>query len=268
MTISYKSQMPVKNSGGRNKIAKYLNEFRKTKSVSITAKNLNISFFTLYGILRNSEMFNKTFVRFKKYSHHDHSYALKWAKKIRAINYLGGKCEKCGNKNIFHLSFHHEYPEEKENNIRYLTRGSWEKLVVELKKCILLCRNCHQEEHNFENNYVKGEMLKLSKSKGCSACGYIGKNLSSLSFHHIDKKLKKFQLSKAVNYKSKKEIKFLKPIADVKNEIKKCKLLCFNCHSIEHADIKKFNALKKLIYHKVLYTIPFGKTMKQKEIST
>lgn len=67
--------------------------------------------------------------------------------KKRAVEYLGGKCKLCGyNKCIEALSFHHRNPEEKEFNISH-TNIRWEKLKIELEKCVLLCHNCHDEVH-------------------------------------------------------------------------------------------------------------------------
>lgn len=74
-------------------------------------------------------------------------------RKIYFINQLGGCCSKCGYKhNIAALEFHHVNPEEKEFQIdmRKLSNTSMDKLQKEINKCILLCANCHREEHNNE----------------------------------------------------------------------------------------------------------------------
>ena len=44
------------------------------------------------------------------------------------------------------LSFHHKDPRKKEYNFNDSTM-SIEKYKKELDKCILLCANCHMEEH-------------------------------------------------------------------------------------------------------------------------
>lgn len=65
-----------------------------------------------------------------------------------AVAYKGGRCEKCSyNKCIQALHFHHEN-EDKEFGIssKGYTR-SFEKVKKEIDKCILLCANCHAEEH-------------------------------------------------------------------------------------------------------------------------
>ncbi|PIZ48257.1 hypothetical protein CO180_03375 [candidate division WWE3 bacterium CG_4_9_14_3_um_filter_41_6] len=66
-----------------------------------------------------------------------------------AVYFLGGSCCICGyDKYIGALEFHHIDPNEKEFGLssRGLTR-SWEKIVEELKKCVLVCSNCHREIH-------------------------------------------------------------------------------------------------------------------------
>jgi len=64
-----------------------------------------------------------------------------------AIDYKGGKCIVCGyNKCTWALEFHHIDPKEKEFSIsdKGYTR-SWDKVKIELDKCVLLCANCHRE---------------------------------------------------------------------------------------------------------------------------
>lgn len=69
--------------------------------------------------------------------------------KTLSIEYLGGCCQHCGyNKFAGALEFHHKDPTQKDFGISSSghTR-SWEKIKVELDKCLLLCANCHREEH-------------------------------------------------------------------------------------------------------------------------
>lgn len=75
----------------------------------------------------------------------------RWRKrtKLKAIEYKGGKCCRCGySKCPQALEFHHLDPTKKDFGIG--STGSckaWEKIKVELDKCILICSNCHREEH-------------------------------------------------------------------------------------------------------------------------
>lgn len=68
--------------------------------------------------------------------------------KQKCVDYLGGKCFKCGyNKCIAALEFHHLDPTEKDKD--YVNnRLMFDKLKPELDKCVLLCANCHREEHH------------------------------------------------------------------------------------------------------------------------
>jgi hypothetical protein len=68
--------------------------------------------------------------------------------KIRAVEYKGGKCEKCGQ--IFHpdvYDFHHRDPKAKENTITQVMDRGWAYLKREIDVCALLCANCHRIEH-------------------------------------------------------------------------------------------------------------------------
>jgi predicted HNH restriction endonuclease len=69
--------------------------------------------------------------------------------RTKAIEYKGGKCEKCGyNKCNNALEFHHLDPKIKEFGIseKGYTR-SWKSIEKELNCCQLLCANCHREVH-------------------------------------------------------------------------------------------------------------------------
>lgn len=67
--------------------------------------------------------------------------------KKRALEFLGGHCIRCGyNKCPDALEFHHTEPEHKDLAIGSTNRA-WDVIERELKKCILLCANCHREEH-------------------------------------------------------------------------------------------------------------------------
>lgn len=64
-----------------------------------------------------------------------------------AISYLGGACAICGyNTCNSALEMHHLDPKEKEFTISQ-RMTSFEVILPELKKCVLLCSNHHREVH-------------------------------------------------------------------------------------------------------------------------
>lgn len=67
--------------------------------------------------------------------------------KARSIEFKGGRCILCGyNKCNAALEFHHLDPKEKAFGLsrKGVTR-SWESVRSEIKKCVLVCANCHRE---------------------------------------------------------------------------------------------------------------------------
>jgi hypothetical protein len=65
------------------------------------------------------------------------------------VDYKGSSCSGCGyNKCIGALEFHHTNPKEKDFTIANARLTAFDdKVKKELDKCILLCSNCHREEH-------------------------------------------------------------------------------------------------------------------------
>lgn len=76
----------------------------------------------------------------------------RWRKKCkeRIILAMGGACCICGyNKCTSALVLHHLDPAKKEFSLGAIRANpkNWDLIVKELKKCILLCHNCHSEIH-------------------------------------------------------------------------------------------------------------------------
>lgn len=73
--------------------------------------------------------------------------------KAAAVELLGGKCERCGwSGNQAALQFHHKKSAGKEFMIGNVANKSWDSIKMEMKKCILLCANCHMIEHSTKND--------------------------------------------------------------------------------------------------------------------
>ena len=61
----------------------------------------------------------------------------------------GGKCESCGfDKSLPALDWHHVNPAEKDFTISARRGINIEALREEIKKCVLVCKNCHAMIHN------------------------------------------------------------------------------------------------------------------------
>lgn len=75
-----------------------------------------------------------------------------WRKrcKERVITSMGGACCVCGyNKCPWALALHHLDPKEKDISLGAIRANptNWLTIVEELRKCILVCHNCHSEIH-------------------------------------------------------------------------------------------------------------------------
>lgn len=66
--------------------------------------------------------------------------------KKRIIYVMGDKCQCCGySKCQSALELHHVNPKEKSFTVSNNTNRGWETVVQEIKKCTLVCANCHRE---------------------------------------------------------------------------------------------------------------------------
>lgn len=108
------------------------------------------------------------------------------ATKERMVESLGGECAICGYSDCYEaLEFHHLESDKKDfgfGNLRANIKG-WKTIVEELRKCVLLCANCHREVHSsrsetvvpddaprFNEDYVDYKVLKRDLEP-CPVCG-------------------------------------------------------------------------------------------------
>lgn len=85
--------------------------------------------------------------------------------KQKAVDYKGGKCCLCGySKSIAALDFHHLSPQHKDFKISGRS-VSFDTIIPELNKCILVCANCHREIHY--------ELVNPPEHKLCLYCGQL-----------------------------------------------------------------------------------------------
>ena len=108
-----------------------------------------------------------------------------WRKrsKERIVEAMGGECVCCGySRCIASLALHHLDPREKEVGFGAIRANprSWLRIVEELRKCVLVCHNCHSEIHaeilelphnvtRFDESY--SDYREVEKLQPCIICG-------------------------------------------------------------------------------------------------
>ena len=102
-------------------------------------------------------------------------------RKKELVYIMGGKCVLCGYDTcIAALEFHHVDKSTKERQLSTGNCHSWEEDVEEVKKCALVCSNCHKEIEAFglnveisfdEERYKEITALKEKKKYLCKKCG-------------------------------------------------------------------------------------------------
>jgi len=117
-------------------------------------------------------------------------YVKDWRKKtkLRIIKAMGGKCQICGyDKCPEAFDLHHLDPNEKEISLSSIRANpkAWATIVKELRKCVLLCANCHREveagysvievKQYFNESYANADFfereLRKYVPKICETCG-------------------------------------------------------------------------------------------------
>lgn len=133
MGINYNFYIAVSGNNGKSKICKVC---KKTKPLSE------------YYISGSGRQLNtcKPCVRAEE--------KLKYNSKIKSFNDYKSSigCQKCRDTRHYVLDFHHKDPNEKEFTLANKARASFfnEEVQNEIKKCVLLCSNCHREFHYLE----------------------------------------------------------------------------------------------------------------------
>lgn len=94
-----------------------------------------------------------------------------WRKRRqKIIDFLGGQCVECGAEDL--LEFDHVDPDKKSFDIKDNATISNPEVFEELKKCQLLCRDCHEEKTSKENSgFTHGTVYGWMKAKcWCDLC--------------------------------------------------------------------------------------------------
>ncbi len=79
--------------------------------------------------------------------------------------------------------------------------------------------------HKTVRAWITVRIDRVKMFKGCSHCGY-KKNPAALQFHHVDPKTKLYNVS---NMRRSSYVQW----GRIKDEMRKCIVICANCHSIE-----------------------------------
>lgn len=84
-------------------------------------------------------------------------------RRLKLIYMNGGSCSRCGySKCVAAISFHHLRDKSFNIDMRTCSNLKWERLVEEAAKCILLCANCHMEEHHSSyGSYPSDERVRF-----------------------------------------------------------------------------------------------------------
>lgn len=135
----------------------------------------------------------------------------RWRKscKARIVEAMGGKCSICGYLTCNDaLSLHHLNPVEKDFSFAGIRANpkSWDSIVIELRKCILVCHNCHSEIHagiknipesiyRFNESY-SDYRAKNKNMNSCPICGSLKNDTQKFcSTNCVRKSLSKINLT-------------------------------------------------------------------------
>lgn len=131
---------------------------------------------------------------------------------------------------------------------------NWDLMKKESLKCQLICILCHiketikREKGITKRHGIMFEKIKYTndlKKRGCEICHFVDIDLPRFfDFDHVDRDTKIKDLAYMVKCKN-------YTLEDVKNECKKCRILCKHCHFIQ-TDIERTCNTKKFLQKRIL----------------
>jgi hypothetical protein len=89
------------------------------------------------------------------------------------------------------------------------------------------CRECYREIDHFRQRKIKGALVDAAGGR-CTRCGY-SRCLAALEFHHRDPSEKDPQLFRNKHRRA-------RVTEETKAELRKCDLVCSNCHREVHEE--------------------------------
>lgn len=161
-------------------------------------------------------------------------------RKTELVAAAGGRCVDCGyGVYLGALEFHHRDAATKDFDVGDFD-GSFERLLAEVAKCDLLCANCHRTRHAREDAdlvdlHVTAESRRRTKVRavlwfGGTCYGCDEEHQAPLfEFHHWEARDKAFGIAGNGVARS-----WERTVA----ELKKCVMLCANCHREVHAGLR------------------------------
>ena len=93
---------------------------------------------------RSAELYSSTY----KATVRERDAAIRAANAAKLLEYKQTHpCVCCGESEAVCLDFHHTDPSTKEFGIACGLQRSWAKILKEIKKCVVVCANCHRKVH-------------------------------------------------------------------------------------------------------------------------
>jgi hypothetical protein len=146
----------------------------KHYEITLITALVNFSYLTILSVMNciicwsilsgKQKLFCSTSCKNQKHQSYPSQKARWFKRKKELIERFWGCCMSCGyKKNLWALSFHHTEPEKKKFklDVRSLSNRTFDRIEQEVKSCILLCHNCHAEEHYPELNLEKETLSRL-----------------------------------------------------------------------------------------------------------
>lgn len=155
-------------------------------------------------------------------------------------------CQRCGESRPPAIDFHHTDRTGREVSAMVNDGFSRERINREIEHCIALCANCHRREHCASDDDQTKSKSTLERqidqasehdardlrrqwtlahkrtSDGCERCDTV--DPACLDFHHTGDKTR--EVSHLIS--------FGHSLSEIRQEIQRCRLLCANCHRVEH----------------------------------
>ena len=114
--------------------------------------------------------------------------------------------------------------------------SEYHKAKVSVDGTLHKCRSCCNEEKEIRRLKKVKLVQRYKLLCGCKDCGY-NKHPVALSFDHLNPD------EKPVRQKSRSAINYGWSISRIKSEIRKCEVVCVNCHHIRTYNDKQYNRI-------------------------